>query len=579
MLGTSCTGTLTTTVPTVTTTGSVVSPTATTVPSISVTDTEQGCQFNGRVSSVVVTDFSISQVYVPDPDDLSGVTIELLDDSQKVKYSTDTDSSGRYEIPAIVPGIYHVKVSRESFLTCEHELVLEPGEKAKRDYSLIPRLPDHTPGGAAAPRFKEMTVPLANLSPSSSFLVNQLETNIIITTNGLGAPTPNYYLYNAVRYHAEGILLPASERVGMTDDEIRAITGAVDWSQHLAIPNPPITPSCTLGYIPTANPAVDAFGQPLYDFETLAAIELDYLKKVLGIYRDAGMDYPYYTVGGEFNISAMNMEYPVDDIVAFYDACARLVKDYFPTTQVGIAMNNCYDYGDYHFPPFADKSVFNRMINSGTYVTNVEFIRRLADRGCPFDFVATEIHLGETDPYSFEFLEWYCNELIKAGGKLYLWEFWVISEDVSDYPEGHFDGIGRYLLPPEGAAGINRENQAAITGRFLDYVAATPAMLGFQCDGQSPDGVLIPGRMVPVPSDYGYFTSDGAAKPVFYTHSEWIKNNLFCLTAPYMKSDSMKITALPGLYEVYYYDSSGITHCDRYILDEGRVELQRGQKF
>jgi hypothetical protein len=186
------------------------------------------------------------------------------------------------------------------------------------------------------------------------------------------------------------------------------------------------------------------------------------------------------------------------------------------------------------------------MMRNEVYATNTDFIGRLNAIGCPYDFVSTELHLGESDPYSYEFLEFMCDELIEVGKKLYLWEFWIISENADGYPEDFFNGVGQYRLPPDGKAGMNRENQSIILGQFLDYVAATPEIIGFQCDAQSKDGEDVPGRWAPVPVDYGYESDDGILKPAFYTHADWINSTLYCQAIDVNDNNSFTFTAIPG---------------------------------
>jgi hypothetical protein len=80
-------------------------------------------------------------------------------------------------------------VTHDNFLTCQHELILKPGDEVKHKYNLIPAMVDHEPYVIASPRFRDITIDFRNVSISSEMLINQLETNIIITANGLGAGT------------------------------------------------------------------------------------------------------------------------------------------------------------------------------------------------------------------------------------------------------------------------------------------------------------------------------------------------------------------------------------------------------
>jgi hypothetical protein len=106
------------------------------------------------------------------------------------------------------------------------------------------------------------------------------------------------------------MLVPANERENLTDEEIMAIVGNLSWGQGLSHPDPPISPSHPICYLPTANPPVNESGEPLIPLDELASIELDYLQRILQIYKDADIDFPYFAVGGEFNITGMNRVMP-----------------------------------------------------------------------------------------------------------------------------------------------------------------------------------------------------------------------------------------------------------------------------
>lgn len=496
-----------------------------------------------------------------------GIVVDLLDSGGNIQYSTTSDIDGAFNIVDIAPGSYTLRLSHDDCVELRHLIVFESGEEEFVDYFLIPSFPDSQPYQVAEPRFRNFTIQV-DVDTSSPILLKQIETDIIISANGLGLGVPHYYLYNTARDHAEGMLNPANERENLSDEEFIALTGDFDYQLGLGSPNPPIFPRRTISYLPIANPPLTPSGEPLYDFEELSSIELNHLRRVLQRYRDYDVEYPYYAVGGEFNFMAMMAGYDIDDVVGFYDDCVHLVREFFPEAEIGITINNIYEYGDYHFPPFTMKEIWHEQIDNRMLATNTDFIGRLNEIDCPYDFVSTEAHLGESDPYSMEFLEFLCEELISVGKKVYFWEFWIVSGSVENYPEHHFDWVGQYLLPPEGKSGINEEAQSNILAQFLDYIAANPDIVGFQCDAQSKDGEYTPGRMVPVPVDYGYEREDGALKPAHYTHLNWLDSLRFSRTIDISVGDSFSFEALPGYYEIRYYDINQIPHQVRFELND-----------
>ncbi|MBN2239709.1 MAG: hypothetical protein JW712_08040, partial [Dehalococcoidales bacterium] len=356
----------------------------------------------------------------------------------------------------------------------------------------------------------------------------------------------------------EGILRSAEEREGMTKEQVEENSGDLFWPERFSQSRFPEVPRTGICYIPIPNPPGFQEGEPEFNFETLSGIELDYLDKLMQVYTERGFYFPYFAVCGEFNVAAMQESaYTVDNIVEFYDACIRKVREYYPNSEVGVSMNNIYEYGEWYTPPYASKEVWDSKVASGVIVTNVDFIKRLSDIGCPFDFVSTEIHPGETDHYSFDFLKWYCDELIKVGKKLYLWEFWLVGTNIDNYPESFFTGPTRHIIPEGGKDEINENAQAEILSEFLDYIASNPDMMGFHSDAELRDGTPIEqyasGR---VPVNFGYWREDHSIKPVYYVHLNWLKSIRYVKKLDIQQED-YSFEAVPGSFQLIYYDDSG----------------------
>lgn len=498
---------------------------------------------------------------------VEGATVNLCGIDNNNSYETITTAGGYYDFAKVDFGTYEITIWHDDCLIYQNTITVKSDKQKSYDFELIWKLDQNTPYVKAEPRMQDFTVTMNNSYDNRRFMIKQVDVDILLSADGLGADTDHYWLYNCARYHDQGTLLGADVRSMMSLDEVKSNTGDLSWAVHLSNPDPPISPRITMGYIPTANPVYGEDGKPLYDIETLAEIELAYLKKVLDLYKEMNVDFPYFSMCGEFNITGMDAGYDIGQIANYYDASVRLVKEYYPESEIGISINNCYKYGDYHFPPFGNEEIWYRKTSNGEYANNIDFISRLNNLGTPYDFVSTEFHLGETDPYSFDFIRQMCDDLISVGNKLYLWELFVLGRPPLSYPDDWFKGIGKYRLPEGGIEGINETAQNEIFIELFDYVASTPAMLGFHCDAHKPDGGHMPGRAVDAPSDFGYQDEDGNMRPAFFSHQDWLRKIYYCGTAE-GKEGSLSFKAVPGYFEVYFYDHDGKINVRKFVLNQ-----------
>jgi len=488
---------------------------------------------------------------------LEGVSIIFKGIDSNNEYHTESTKDGIYQISDIHAGHYSISIDHPDCLRFESKVTINNDDDNKKNYKLISKIQDNTPYEKARPRFEHFTLKFGDGLKGKQVILKQIETDIIISSTDLSTDDPSSSLYNAARYHVEGILKSAVERKGLTKDQVSENSGDLAWAKKFSQNQFPEVPRTAICYIPVTNPPRSDEGKLVYDFKTLSEIELDYLDKLMQVFIENKIYFPYFSVCGEFNASTMQEgEYRVDDIVRFYDAYVRTVKKYYPNSQVGISMNNIYEYGDYHAPPYAMKKIWKEKIASGEIVTSLDFVNRLSGIGCPFDFVSTELHPGETDHYSFEFIKWYCDELLSTGKKLYLWEFWLVGKEIYDYPEDWFQQPYMNIIPEGGIEEINEDNQAVILSKFLDYIALNPEMIGFHSDAQIRDGYKLMSRAVDVPVNFGYWREDHSIKPAFYTHLNWLKSVRYVKTIN-NSQDVFSFEALPGAYELIYYDNNG----------------------
>ena len=249
----------------------------------------------------------------------------------------------------------------------------------------------------------------------------------------------------------------------------------------------------------------------------------------------------YIQILTEFNQKMqLNMGLDLEGSIAFADRYIRKARELFPDSELILSLGPLYCYEDFYSPPTPGGCIEG--LRTGEILSHVGFIERMEALDSPYDIIGIEYQIGSHHSPELEHFEYLFDDLSQFGKRIFIWEYWVMSEEV-DPGEDPLFAMFMYNRP-EG--GWTEEYQAGIFEGTFEYIDQNPLIMGMTQFGWKDGHLNVDNYIFPC----GIMREDGSKKPSYYILEEWYESWFTECDIETDDDGRAQFYGMPGLYQL-----------------------------